>query len=197
MEMRFTPSHSSSDGLQHATGTRLGHDLPDYCWNAVMSIQPHQPGIEVFDAVVDQLPDFLDQLLAAPAASVSEHPEIPNVPGIYLFSEDDQPIYVGQSRKLKQRLGKHTNPSGKHNSASFAFLIARTEAEKAGIDTAQFRKQLERDQQFIEHFTAAKLRVSEMDVRWIELEGEIARTIFEVYASLALDTLVFNSWETH
>jgi hypothetical protein len=94
-------------------------------------------------------------------------------------------------------LKNHTNPLGKNNQATFAFLVAREEAEKAGVDTAQFRAQLEADRQFAGHFKAAKLRVSEMDVRFIELAGPIERSVFEIYAALALDTLVFNSFETH
>ncbi len=162
-----------------------------------MSGQIHQPGIDVFDHLVADLPQLLERLLAAPPAPVSGQEQIPNLPGIYLFSELDHAIYVGQTRKLKQRLRNHTNPLGKNNQATFAFLLAKDEAEKAGVDTAQFRAQLEADQQFAGHFQAAKLRVSEMDVRFIELAGPIERSVFEIYASLALDTLVFNSFETH
>lgn len=162
-----------------------------------MSVVVHQSGIEVFDHLATELPQLLEQLLAAPAKPVGEHHQIPNAPGIYLFSELDHAIYVGQTRKLRQRLKNHTNPLGKNNQATFAFLVAKEEAEKAGVNIAQFRAQLEADQQFAEHFQAAKLRVSEMDVRFIELAGPIERTVFEVYASLALDTLVFNSFETH
>ncbi len=36
-----------------------------------------------------------------------------------------------------------------------------------------------------------------MDVQFIELTDPIARTLFEVYAALALDTVEFNSFETH
>lgn len=162
-----------------------------------MSVVVHQPGIEVFDHLAAELPQLLEQLLTAPAAPVGEHLQIPNAPGIYLFSEFDHAIYVGQTRKLRQRLKNHTNPLGKNNQATFAFLLAKAEAEKAGLEIAQFRAQLEADRQFAEHFQAAKLRVSKMDVRFIELAGPIERTVFEVFASLALDTLVFNSFETH
>jgi hypothetical protein len=162
-----------------------------------VSVGVHQPGIDVFDHLASELPQLLDRLLAAPAATVAGHPQIPNQAGIYLFSELDHAIYVGQTRKLRQRLANHTNPLGKNNQATFAFLVAKGAAEKAGVDIAQYRAQLEADQQFAEHFNAAKLRVSEMDVRFIELAGPIERSVFEIYASLALDTLVFNSFETH
>jgi GIY-YIG catalytic domain len=162
-----------------------------------VSIQIHQPGVDVFDHLTAELPQLLGCLLAAPAAPVDAHPAIPSTAGIYLFSELDHAIYVGQTRKLKQRLRNHTNPLGRNNQATFAFLLAKDEAEKAGVNTVQYRAQLEADQQFAGHFKAAKLRVSEMDVRFIELAGPIERSVFEIYASLALDTLVFNSFETH
>lgn len=36
-----------------------------------------------------------------------------------------------------------------------------------------------------------------MDVQFIEVPDPIVRTLFEVYAALALDTVEFNSFETH
>jgi hypothetical protein len=162
-----------------------------------LAIDIHQSGVEIFDRVAADLPRLLDLLLAAEAAPVAQHEVIPNTPGVYLFSEQSKPIYVGQTRKLRERLGNHTNPLGKNNQATFAFLVAKAEARNAGVDIMQFRAQLEADQQFAEHFQAAKLRVSEMDVRFTEIPGPIDRSLFEIYAALALDTLVFNSFETH
>jgi hypothetical protein len=74
----------------------------------------HKPGVKIYDSVVVQLPGLLKELLAAPAAKVSEHPPIPEAPGIYLFSEPggaerggEKAIYVGQTRKLRSRLKNH------------------------------------------------------------------------------------------
>jgi hypothetical protein len=61
----------------------------------------------------------------------------------------------------------------------------------------RFRAQLEADEEFTAHFTAAKLRVADMDVRFKGLKDPIERSVFEIYAALALDTFVFNSFETH
>lgn len=108
----------------------------------------HQPGIDIFDHLVADLPQLLARLITAPPAPVAEHEQIPNVPGIYLFSELDHAIYVGQTRILRDRLGNHTNPLGKNHQATFAFNVAKDEAAKAGIDTAKFRAQLEADQEF-------------------------------------------------
>jgi hypothetical protein len=132
-----------------------------------------------------------------PAAKVKSHQQIPEAPGIYLFSELDHAIYVGQTRKPRQRLRNHTSPLGKNNQATFAFLIAKAEAGKTGVDVKQFREQLEADEDFLAHFDAAKVRVSEMDVGWIDLARPIVRSFFQIYAALALETLVFKAFETH
>lgn len=84
-----------------------------------------------------RLPGLLEELLAAPAAKVSDHPSIPEAPGIYLFSEpgeqgEEKAVYVGQTRKLRLRLKNHTRLGGKNNQVTFAFLVAKTDAEAAG-----------------------------------------------------------------
>jgi hypothetical protein len=163
----------------------------------------HRAGIEIYNSVVARLPKLLEELLAAPAAKVSEQEQIPEAPGVYLFCEpashgdSESPIYVGQTRVLRSRLKNHTRLGGKNNQATFAFLLAKSDAEAAGLNTKQYREALEKDEQFISHFDSAKVRVSEMQVRFILLDGPIERTLFEVYAALALDTLVYNSFETH
>lgn len=162
-----------------------------------MALKIHKPGIEIYDATTARLPQLLQELLSAPASRVSAHSQIPEAAGIYLFSEKKKAIYVGQTRKLRRRLKNHTRLQGKNNQATFAFLVAKSEAEAAGIDTKQYREALEADKQFAAHFDAAKARVADMDVRYILLKGPIERTLFEVYAALTLDTLVFNSFETH
>jgi hypothetical protein len=163
----------------------------------------HQPGVEIYDSVVARLPELLQELLAAPPAKVADHPQIPEAPGIYLFcepaseGEDEKAIYVGQTRKLRSRLNNHTRLGGRNNQATFAFLVAKTDAEAAGVNMKQYREELEKDEAFARHFDGAKARVGQMHVRYILLDGPIERTLFEVYAALALDTLIYNSFETH
>jgi len=122
---------------------------------------------------------------------------VPNSPGIYLFSHDGAPVYVGQSRKLRSRLKQHTGATRGRDQASFAFNVAKREADKAGVDIKQFRSVLEADPDFAPHFDAARTSVAAMDVQFIEVPDPIVRTLFEVYAALALDTGEFNSFETH
>jgi len=114
--------------------------------------QVHEAGVRVYESVVARLPDLLEELLGAPAAKVAEHPPIPEAPGIYLFSEaseaegvGEKAIYVGQTRKLRSRLKNHTRLGGKNNQATFAFLLAKADAEAAGVDTKQYREVFEQD----------------------------------------------------
>jgi hypothetical protein len=56
--------------------------------------------VRQFHKAVHQMPLLLQGLRAAPSHRVGDHPNIPARPGIYLFSERQDPIYVGESRNL-------------------------------------------------------------------------------------------------
>lgn len=103
-------------------------------------------------------------------------------------------MYVGQSRRLRQRLRQHTIPSAPQNQASFAYQLAIASAPLAASDAVT---RDEREQAFAPFFSAAKERVAQMPVQFIELEDPIERTIFEIYAALHLGTEKYNSFETH
>ena len=150
-----------------------------------------------FQAAVEQMPALLAKLQAAPSLRVAEHPPIPKLPGIYLFSEARRPIYVGQSRNLRNRLRQHTWEKSRENAASFAFNIAKREASKAGIDITPWRSVLEADPDFVPYFASARASVAAMSVQFIELADPVVRTLFEVYVALALGLHEFNSFETH
>ncbi|MDQ3609378.1 MAG: GIY-YIG nuclease family protein [Actinomycetota bacterium] len=154
-------------------------------------------GVRQFDDAVARLPALLDALKSAPGHRVAEHPHVTDGPGIYLFSDGERPVYVGQSRKLRTRLRQHTGATNRQNQASFAFNLAKREAALAGVDVKRTRTLLEADPAFVPHFDAARAGVAAMTVRFIELTDPIERTLFEVYAALALDTAEFNSFETH
>ena len=155
-----------------------------------MALDPNRA--QHLDQVIRQLPDWLQELGTAPSYLRKGHPSIPKAPGIYLFSEAGEPLYVGQTRNLRRRLADHANPSGGHNKATFAFLLARDGAEHKAAET---RPELESR---LQHpFAEAKDRVSRMDVQFIEMDDPIGRTVFEVYAVLHLGTERYNSFETH
>ncbi len=134
---------------------------------------------------------------AAPAAPRRRHRRIPASPGIYLFTENGKPMYVGQTRKLSKRLGYHTRPGAPQEQASFAFQLAKADATRMGITAVGTRRQVAAHPEILPLFEKAKQRVAAMDVRFIEVPDPHTRTVFEVYAALALGTGEFNSFETH
>lgn len=165
-----------------------GADLVD----AEADIGKHQ-----FDALIGEMGPLLDQLTSAPAKPFRDQVSVPTSPGVYVFSEGPNPIYVGQSRNLRQRLRQHTSPKSHENQAPLAFNIALKDAAAQELALPKTRKQIEADAAFQPLFAAALGRVRDMDVRFIEIEDPVVRTVFEIYASRALETDEFNSWETH
>lgn len=115
-----------------------------------------------FRMIEQQLPGLLDALLAGPAYRRGEKPPAPTVAGVYLFTEDGVHRYVGRTRDANRRLGEHTRPSSRENTAPFAFNIAKREA-KAALEVTGSRKHVAALEGFIPYFTAAKQRVRTMD----------------------------------
>lgn len=70
-------------------------------------------------------------------------------------------------------------------------------AEEAGVSTSATREPIEADPAFAVIFEKARERVASMDVRFIEIDDPIVRTVFEVYVARALGTDAYNSFETH
>jgi predicted GIY-YIG superfamily endonuclease len=141
-----------------------------------------------------RLPILLDELLGAEAVPASMA-SAPNLPGVYLFSEGDRPVYIGQSRKLRQRLRNHVRGTS-HNQSTFAFARARAEALlDPSFSVGLRRKELEADRRFAEILLRARLGVAAMKFRYVVEEDPNLRTVFEAYASMILGTE--NVFETH
>ena len=149
-----------------------------------------------FDAVIEKMPKLLRDLQSSQARRRNDLSDI-SERGIYVFYENEVPVYVGRSRKLKERLQVHSRPSSGHNSATFAFILATEVARKQNFEFGHMtRTQLENDPVFGEFFRQAKVRVGEMKIRVVEVTGPITQTVFEVYAALMLET-PHNDFETH
>lgn len=148
--------------------------------------------------ILAALEEKLQELWDAPGAVRLAHdPRLPQEPGLYLFLEDGVPMYVGQTRNLRNRLANHCRPSSDHGKASFAFNIARRELEQQGVQLPGTREQVEALSIFQEPFTRAKERVEAMEVRYIRCDGPELRTVFEVFATERLGTKTYNTFETH
>jgi len=152
----------------------------------------------LFTSYIDKLPFLLDQLLKS--VSVKPTQLTMNLPlqGIYLFSENNNHLYIGRTNNIKRRIQNHCRPSSNHNQATFAFRIARSETNqhKASYKTEGSRKQLEDDPIFGPAFIKAKERIRNMELRFVEINDPILQALFEIYASMILKT-PFNDFENH
>lgn len=148
-----------------------------------------------FEKIINQLSDLMQQLANSPLRQRNSLGDIPNK-GIYVFYENEEPIYVGRSNRMKDRIQEHGRKSSYHNSATFAFILAKEIANEQGIDINKTRNALESDSTFSDIFLEQKERVSGMKVRVIEINDPIIQTIFEVYVSMELNT-EYNDFDTH
>lgn len=148
-----------------------------------------------FKHMIELLPPLFERLVIS---SIKPWNDLGRVPqkGVYIFYENGNPIYVGRTNRMKDRIKEHGRPSSTHNSAPFAFKLAKKEAIEKGMDLNKSREELERDPTFAKLFSDAKDKVSKMSVRVIEIDDPIIQTIFEVYASMELKT-EFNDFDTH
>ena len=152
-------------------------------------------GVE-FEMLIKELPLLMEQLEISPSRLRTELGKLPQK-GIYVFYECEQPIYVGRTNRLKSRILEHGWGGSGHNSAPFAFNLAKKVAKENGIDVKAQRNNLERDPSFQRLFHESKIRVAHMSIKFVEVSDPVLQTIFEVYASLHLGTSEYNSFDNH
>ena len=153
---------------------------------------------ERFKELTDGMPSRLQSLLEQPLIAIDDI-GITKVPqkGVYVFFEGNKPIYVGRSNRLKDRLKEHSQGGSAHYSATLAVIIAKKNTSTLQIkERKQTNEQLMKNRDFVEEFIAAKDRIARAKIRFIEIEDQIEQAIFEIYASLALDTEL-NDFDTH
>ena len=163
-----------------------------------MSVSPHDHMDNRFRAHVEALhPSLLDLIAMAPVSAPTLPRGMP-ARGVYLFSEGERHLYVGRTNRLRQRLLEHGRQSSGHNSAPFAFLLARkaTGRTTATYQTNGSRGQLEADPLFAAAFTAAKQRVRAMNIRFVEQLVPLGQALLEIYVAVALQT-PHNDFDTH
>jgi hypothetical protein len=153
---------------------------------------------ERFRKLVEPLEDSFQELMSMEPVAVASLPREMPSSGIYVFFENDRPLYVGRSGRLRQRLQQHCRPSSGHNSAPFAFRLAReaTGRTEASYGTKGSRAELERDPAFSQAFADARARVRRMRVRFVAEPRALQQTLLEVYVAVALET-PYNDFETH
>jgi predicted GIY-YIG superfamily endonuclease len=130
-----------------------------------------------FACLVKALAPKFEQLLACPPLPYGKLPSTIPKSGVYLFTENGQPLYVGRSNGLRQRHGRHCRPGATYRQAAFAFQLAR---EKTGRTKAAYkpgeesRKGLMLDPVFAAAILEAKARIRAMEYRYVEEADQVS-----------------------
>ena len=135
-------------------------------------------------------------LLASPKHRMDNLPKDMPLAGIYLLSECSKALYVGRSNKLWNRLQYHTRNN--HNQATFAFLLARekTGKTKASYQKAGSREDLLSQLDFRSAFDAARQRIKEMDVQFVEETDSIRQALLEICTAMRVRAR-YNDFDNH
>ncbi len=153
---------------------------------------------EAFRLYVESLHDSYERLVSMEPCCITKlRLPLPDC-CIYLFSENGKHLYVGRTRHLRNRLRQHSIPASQHNQAVFAFRLAR---EITGNLTARYtadgsRAALVLLPEFAAAFTAAKKRIRDMELRFVEEADPLRQALLEIYVSIVLKT-PYNDFNTH
>ena len=153
---------------------------------------------EHFRQHVESLHPALESLLSSDSFTLSSLPDWLPKAGIYLFTDGEKHLYVGRSNSMRNRLHQHCRPSSLHNSAPFAFRLAREARNmlKATYKTEGSRAHLLQDPEFTAAFTAAKARLRTMRIRAVEERNPLRQALLEIYSAVSLEA-PYNDFNNH
>ena len=147
-----------------------------------------------FQAIIDQMEPLLMRLRCCDPLTWGNLRSLPQQ-GVYVFYENDKPIYAGRSRRIRQRIREHGGESSRHESATFAFKLFREAiGEPEGHSSKYTRRQLQ--DQYPEEYASQRQRVRSMRIRAVEINDPLVQTVFEIYAIIALGTTHYNKFHT-
>ncbi len=151
-----------------------------------------------FNLYVETLHPSFERLMSMSPLSMAALPKRLPEKCVYLFSESEKHLYVGRTRRLRNRLRQHSIAGAQHNQAVFAFRLARemTGNLLAAYSTKGGRLALSIDPIFAAAFTKAKARVRTMDLRFVEETDPLRQALLEIYVSIVLETK-YNDFDTH
>ena len=147
-----------------------------------------------FQKIVDKMEPLLKELRNSDLLTWDDLRRVPQQ-GVYVFYESGTPIYVGRSRRMRQRIREHGARSSRHKSATFALKLLWHEVGEPEGHSSQFtRPQLQ--EEYPDEYAAQRERVRNMRFRVVEIVDPKVQTVFETYAILALDTARYNTFHT-
>ena len=123
------------------------------------------------------------------------HVRAPKKPGVYMFSEDGQPVFVGRSGDLKTRLAHHRSflPKLSNLACRMARIATGRTALKSFRSASSAQHLHDTDDAFRDAFDQAVDRIRAMEVAFVEVpEDEDAGTLqalIELHVAVQLGTL--------
>ena len=181
------------------------------------------------EAMLERMPELFDKLAGGcprtpwcPSRGKWQLDDIPKQ-GVYVYYENGEPLYVGCSDHVANRIKSHGVGGKSSGSATFAFILTRDlwgiwkgpcwdgpfpkkkeEREKVrlikkGTSTKRVRlnrKRLLDDGDILEDFKSQVERVKGMQVQVIPTDDPYTQAMFEVYAAYKLDTY-YNDFRPH
>jgi hypothetical protein len=153
---------------------------------------------KIFKEYVDSLEPSFQRLINMKPVTVATLPSDTPQAGIYLFSEAGENLYVVRTNTIRKRLQTHCRDGSGHNSATFAFRLARqiTGMTQATYSVKGSRQELQRDLKFSPVFIEQKLRVRNMNVQFVSEPEPMRQALLEMYVSVSLST-PHNDFDNH
>ena len=153
---------------------------------------------EHFRRHIESLHPSFERLVNSAPFVFSELPKALPKAGIYLFSEGDRHLYVGRTNGIRSRLQQHCRPSSSHNTAPFAFRLAREACNvlRATYKPEGSREQLLENPAFLAAFTSAKARLRAMQIRVVAEADPLRQALLEMYIAVSL-AAPYNDFDNH
>jgi hypothetical protein len=153
---------------------------------------------ENFKQHVESLHPSFERLVQSVPFTFATLPKSLPLAGIYLFTEGDKHMYVGRTNGLRTRIQQHCRPGSSHDSAPFAFRLAREARNvlKATYRAEGSRAQLLQKEAFADAFTFAKSRVRAMTVRVVEEGDPLRQALLEMCVAVVLEA-PYNDFDNH
>ena len=145
----------------------------------------------IFWEAVEKMKPLMDELRGSEERNWGDYISAPRN-GVYVLYEKGNPIYVGRSNNMRNRLREHGAASSDRNSATFALKLLR----EALNEPKGRAEDIERDHR--EEYRQQRERVRAMTFRAVAIPGQLEQHLFETYAIIEMGTAPrFNDFETH
>ncbi|MBW8036603.1 MAG: hypothetical protein FVQ79_13505 [Planctomycetes bacterium] len=150
---------------------------------------------EKFRVLIEGLSQKYNELISMEPVSIDTSP--PDTPkgGVYLFYENEIPMYAGRTKlKIRVRLKNHVSSA---DDCPLAWRLAReSTGKKATYQWKGSRKHLLQNPAFKEVYDEAKQRIRQMGVRYVGEDDPLKQALLEIYVAV-VSGAKHNDFDTH